>query len=57
MYRSSRGGGSNGEAVGLRSIGIEIDPEYYTMAVGAIPKLAALEVLEPGSKPVYVNDG
>jgi len=35
-------------AVGLKSIGIDIDPEYFTMAIQAIPKLAALEVLETG---------
>ena len=37
------------KAMGLKSTGIEIDPEYFTMAVGAIPKLAALEVSEVGS--------
>ena len=31
-------------ALGLRSIGIEIDAEYFRMAQGAIPKLAALKV-------------
>jgi DNA modification methylase len=36
------------KALGLRSIGIEVDPEYFTMAVSAIPKLAALQVSEPG---------
>ncbi len=36
-------------AVGLKSIGIEIDPEYFAMALQAIPKLAALDVSENGS--------
>jgi len=31
-------------ALGLRSIGIEIDPEYFSMARNAIPRLAALKV-------------
>jgi site-specific DNA-methyltransferase (adenine-specific) len=30
-------------ALGLRSVGIEVNPEYFSMAVAAIPKLAALE--------------
>jgi site-specific DNA-methyltransferase (adenine-specific) len=33
-------------ACGLRSIGLEINPEYYEMAVSAIPRLAALKVEE-----------
>lgn len=33
-------------ACGLKSIGLEINPEYYEMAVTAIPRLAALEVNE-----------
>lgn len=37
------------KAAGLRSIGIEIDPEYFAMAVEAIPKLAGLQVSEAGS--------
>ena len=36
-------------AVGLKSIGVEIDPEYFAMAVKAIPELAALDVAEVGS--------
>lgn len=32
------------ESCGLRSIGLEIRPEYFTMAESAIPKLAALKV-------------
>jgi len=31
---------------GLKSIGIELDPEYFKMAITAIPKLAALVVRE-----------
>jgi site-specific DNA-methyltransferase (adenine-specific) len=31
-------------ACGLQSIGLEIRPEYFRMAISAIPKLAALEV-------------
>jgi site-specific DNA-methyltransferase (adenine-specific) len=31
---------------GLRSIGIELDPEYFKMALAAIPRLAALAVGE-----------
>lgn len=31
-------------ALGLKSIGLEIDPEYFAMARNAIPKLVALEV-------------
>jgi site-specific DNA-methyltransferase (adenine-specific) len=30
--------------LGLNSVGIEIDPKYFTMARSAIPKLAALEM-------------
>lgn len=30
-------------ALGLQSVGIEVNPEYFTMATAAIPKLAALE--------------
>ncbi len=36
-------------AVGLKSIGVEIDPEYFAMAVKAIPELAAIDVPEVGS--------
>jgi DNA modification methylase len=32
------------KALGHQSVGIEIDREYFTMAVGAIPKLAAIQV-------------
>lgn len=32
-------------ALGLRSIGLEIDPEYFVMARNAIPKLAAFSIL------------
>ena len=31
-------------AVGLKSIGVEVDPEYFRLAVKAIPELAALEM-------------
>jgi len=31
-------------AIGYRSIGIESDPEFYQMAVRAIPRLAAFAV-------------
>src|SRR5947209_8278766 len=33
-------------ALGLRSIGLEIDPEYFVMARNAIPKLAAFSTLQ-----------
>jgi site-specific DNA-methyltransferase (adenine-specific) len=33
-------------ACGLRSIGLEMNPEYYEMAVSAIPRLASLKVQE-----------
>jgi site-specific DNA-methyltransferase (adenine-specific) len=32
------------EALGLRSIGLEIDEAYYRMAESAVPKLAKLTV-------------
>jgi len=34
-------------ACGYRSIGIELNPEYFTMALECIPKLAALKPAEP----------
>ncbi|MBN1513713.1 MAG: site-specific DNA-methyltransferase [Phycisphaerae bacterium] len=34
------------KAMGLRSIGVEIDPEYFTMAANVIPRLASLDVSE-----------
>jgi site-specific DNA-methyltransferase (adenine-specific) len=34
------------EAVGNRSVGIEKDPQYFRVAVNAIPKLAGLSVKE-----------
>jgi len=34
------------KAMGLKSIGVELDPEYFTMAIEAISQLAALEVSE-----------
>ncbi|MBI4570519.1 MAG: site-specific DNA-methyltransferase [Chloroflexi bacterium] len=33
-------------ACGLRSVGVEIDPQYFVMATSAIPQLAALSVDE-----------
>jgi hypothetical protein len=30
----------------LNSIGLEVDREYYLMAMDAIPKLAALKVIQ-----------
>ena len=33
-------------ALGLNSIGLEVDREYYLMAMNAIPKLAALKVIQ-----------
>jgi DNA modification methylase len=36
-------------AVGLKSVGVELDPEYFALAVEAIPRLAALDVSEIGS--------
>jgi site-specific DNA-methyltransferase (adenine-specific) len=38
-------------ALGLDSIGLEINAEYFDLALTAIPKLAALEVNENGPKP------
>jgi site-specific DNA-methyltransferase (adenine-specific) len=38
-------------AWGLDSIGLEINGEYFDLALTAIPKLAAMEVTENGSKP------
>ncbi len=37
-------------AVGYRSIGIEIDPEFYSMAVKAVPQLAAVTINGNGSE-------
>jgi DNA modification methylase len=37
--------------LGLTSVGIELDPKYFTMAKSAIPKLAAMELAEPGNDP------
>ncbi len=37
------------KALGLKSIGIEVNPEYFTMAIEAIPRLAALQVSEANS--------
>ena len=31
---------------GLKSIGVEIDPEYFKMAIAAIPRLAAMQLRE-----------
>ncbi len=33
-------------ALGLNSIGLEVDREYYLMAMDAIPKLAALKIIQ-----------
>lgn len=50
------------EALGLRSVGIEVLPEYFRVARKAIPKLAALklngeyhEVRRVKSYPVYLE--
>jgi site-specific DNA-methyltransferase (adenine-specific) len=40
-------------ALELRSIGLEVNREYFAMAAAAIPKLAALEVNGNGSKPGF----
>ena len=32
-------------ALGLKSVGLEIDAEYFVMARNAIPKLAAIPIL------------
>jgi len=34
-------------AGGLKSIGLEINPEYFRLATKAIPELAELQVTEP----------
>jgi site-specific DNA-methyltransferase (adenine-specific) len=39
-------------ALGLESVGLEINPEYFSMAVEAIPKLAAIETTEISAKGV-----
>jgi site-specific DNA-methyltransferase (adenine-specific) len=39
--------------LGLRSVGVEIDYEYFRMAKAAIPKLARLEI--DGTKPDEVR--
>ena len=36
-------------SVGVESIGIEIDPEYYSMACDSIPKLAKFKAMDKGS--------
>ena len=38
-------------AVGYASIGIESDPEFYTMAVRAVPRLATLAANGNGPRP------
>jgi DNA modification methylase len=38
-------------ACGLRSVGLEVNPEYYRMAVRAIPRLAALRPRENSNGP------
>lgn len=43
-------------AVGYRSIGVEIDREYYKMAVQAIPKLATLDP-DNGKVPTHLSRG
>jgi DNA modification methylase len=43
-------------AMGLESVGLEMNPEYFSMAVDAIPKLSAIEVAEVnanGAKPRF----
>lgn len=42
------------EALGLRSIGLEVNPDYYRLAKRAIPRLAALDLSE-ASSPVRVR--
>ncbi|MFY9555996.1 MAG: hypothetical protein WAV47_14900 [Blastocatellia bacterium] len=32
------------EYLGLRSVGVELDPKYFTMAKSAIPKLADFSI-------------
>jgi len=34
------------KALGLESVGVELDPKYFTMARSAIPKLAAMKLAE-----------
>ena len=53
------GGGATiaaARAVGYRSIGVEIDREYYKMAVQAIPKLATLAP-DNGKGPLHLSRG
>ncbi|MCY4387541.1 MAG: DNA methyltransferase [Desulfurellaceae bacterium] len=53
------GGGATiaaASVVGYRSIGIEMDQEYYKMAVQAIPKLATLD-LDNGKGPSHLSRG
>jgi len=42
-------------AVGYQSIGIESDPEFYQIARKAIPRLAALQVIENGNGTSIVS--
>jgi len=37
------------ESLGLRSIGLEVNPQYYRLAKKAIPRLAALKVAAPAA--------
>ena len=37
-------------ALGLKSVGLEINPEYFELAVDAIPRLSQLEVTEPRTR-------
>jgi DNA modification methylase len=41
------------EAVGYRSVGIEIDKDYFHLAEASIPKLAALNPTLEGAKPEF----
>ncbi len=45
------------QAVGYDSIGLEIDPVYFRMAITAIPALAGLSIREDGSAVSQEDDG
>ncbi len=40
------------EAIGYRAIGCEIDPHFFELAVGAVPRLARVRVVEPVTVPL-----
>ena len=43
------------ESLGYRSIGLELDLEYFKMAVKAIPKLSRIQIPEDSSRSLTVR--